>query len=240
MRGVWQRIGGLFYAETWLLISVLVIGGLLLAFGLIADEVFEGGSLKLDRTVLLAFRNAANPTVPIGPPWLQAAARDITALGSFAVLGIMVCAVVGYLLLTRKGAAAWLVLAAVLGGVALNSLLKIGFARPRPDFVAPSVRVFTASFPSGHAAVSAITYLTLGALLARTHPSRRVRIYFMSLALTFLVGLSRIYLGVHFPTDILAGWCIGSAWALGCWAIMTRLQRGGRIEPPEQAVSRSQ
>jgi undecaprenyl-diphosphatase len=146
-------------------------------------------------------------------------------------------AVVGYLLLTRRRAAAWLMLGAVSSGVALNSLLKFGFARPRPDLVAPAVRVFTPSFPSGHATMSAITYLTLGALLARTNSEISVRIYFMTLAgmLTVLVGLSRIYLGVHYPTDVLAGWCFGTAWAMGCWVLMTWLQRGGQVEPPEKS-----
>jgi undecaprenyl-diphosphatase len=206
-----QGIARAWRSETRFLIFILTTAALLLAFGLIAQEVVEGEPLTFDRTVLLAFRNAANPSIPIGPPWLREAARDVTSLGSTIVLGIILFAVVGYLLLARKGAAAWLIMGAVLGGVALNSFLKFAFARPRPDFVAPAVRVFTASFPSGHATLSAITYLTLGAILARTHPSVRVRIYFMSLAaiVTGLVGLSRVYLGVHYPTDVLAGWCIG-------------------------------
>jgi undecaprenyl-diphosphatase len=163
-------------------------------------------------------------------------ARDITALGSFAVLGIVLFAVAGYLLLARKRAAGWLVLAVVFGDIAVNSLLKLEFARPRPDFIAPAARVFTASFPSGHATMSAITYLTLAALLARTTASRQLRVYFITIGimLTLLVGVSRIYLGVHYPTDVLAGWCIGSAWAMGCWAIMIRLQREGRAEPPQK------
>jgi undecaprenyl-diphosphatase len=222
------------YSDSWLLVSILIIAVLLFAFGLIAEEIVEGEPLAFDRAVMLAFRDAANLSMPIGPPWLQEAARDVTGLGSTIVLGIILFAAVGYLLLDRERTAAWLMLGAVLGGAALNDFLKFVFARPRPDFVTPAVRVFTASFPSGHAALSAITYLTLGAILARTHPSIRIRIYFMSLAaiLTGLVGLSRVYLGVHYPTDVLAGWCIGTAWAMGCWALMTGLQRRGGIEPP--------
>jgi undecaprenyl-diphosphatase len=224
-------------AETRLFASILMIAALLLAFGLLAEEVIEGDTLPFDRQLMLALREAGNPSVPIGPPWLPEAARDISALGSTIVLGILLLAVVGYLLLVRRRAAAWLMLGAVLSGVALNSLLKLGFARPRPDLVAPLVRVVTASFPSGHATLSAITYLTLGALLARTHSQISLRIYFMTLAalLTVLVGLSRIYLGVHYPTDVLAGWCIGTAWAMGCWVLMTWLQRRGQVEPPEQS-----
>jgi undecaprenyl-diphosphatase len=221
-------------SDTWLLIAILTIVALLFAFGLIAQEAIEGEPLAFDRIVLLAFRDAANPSVPIGPPWLLEAARDITSLGSTIVLGTILFAVVGYLLLAGKHAVAWMMLGAVLGGVALSNFLKFAFARPRPDFVAPAVQVFTASFPSGHATLSAITYLTLGAVLARTHPSVRIRIYFVSLAafVTVLVGLSRVYLGVHYPTDVLAGWCIGVAWAMGWWALMKWLQRRDELEPP--------
>jgi undecaprenyl-diphosphatase len=221
-------------SESRLLVFILIIAALLFAFGLIAEEVVEGEPLWFDRTVMLAFRDAANPSTPIGPPWLLEAARDVTSLGSTIVIGFILLAVVGYLLLDRERTAAGLMLVAVLGGAALNSFLKFEFARPRPDFMPAAVQVFTSSFPSGHAALSAITYLTLGAILARTHPSARIRIYFVSLAalVTGLVGLSRVYLGVHYPTDVLGGWCLGTAWAMGCWALMTWLQRRGQIEPP--------
>ena len=213
MRLVFRRISKLWHAEAWLLVSVFTFAALLLTFGLIADEVMEGSTLAFDRYVILALRGNSDLSDSINTSWFLEMARDITAMGSFAFLGILLLAVVGYMLLTRRRASAWLMIAAVVGGVALNSLLKFGFARPRPDFISPATKVFTASFPSGHAALSAITYLTLGALLARTTLSRPLAIYFVAIGitLTLLVGVSRIYLGVHFPTDVLAGWCIGSA-----------------------------
>ena len=183
---------------------------------------------------MLALRKSTKEPIPIGPPWLQEAARDVTSLGSIIVLLIITFAVAGFLLLTRKPGVACLMLIAVLGGLTLNNLLKFVFARPRPDFVTHAARVFTTSFPSGHATLSAITYLTIAALLARAYPLLIVNFYFMSLAalLTVLIGLSRIFLGVHYPTDILGGWCIGAAWAIGCWVLMAWLQHGGQVESP--------
>ncbi len=215
---------------------ILTIAGLLFAFGFIAQEVAKGKTLAFDREVMLALRSSADPRVPIGPTWLPEAARDLTSLGSIIVLVIITLAVVGYLFLAGRSAVAWLTLIAVFGGIVLSDLLKFAFGRARPDVVTPLARVFTTSFPSGHATLSAITYLTIGAILARSQPSSTISVYFMSLAafLTMLIGVSRIYLGVHYPTDVLAGWCIGAAWAMGCWAIMTYLQSVGQVESPGQ------
>ena len=213
---------------------ILTIAALLFAFGFIAQEVTKGKTSAFDRHIMLALRSSTDPAVPIGPAWLPEAARDVTSLGSIIVLVIITLAIVGYLFLAGKSSVAWLMLIAVFGGIALSDLLKFAFARARPDIVAPLARVFTTSFPSGHATLSAITYLTIGAVLARSQPSSTISLYVMSLAafLTMIIGVSRIYLGVHYPTDVLGGWCIGTAWAMGCWAIMTRLQSVGQVEPP--------
>ena len=212
--------------EIWLLGSLFLIAGLLLIFIFIAQDVFEGETASFDRAAILAFRSAGNIAQSVGPPWVEEAVRDVTALGSIIVVIILSGAVLGYLLMLGKRGPALLLFMSVAGGTALNDLLKYVFARPRPDLVLPATQVFTSSFPSGHAAVSAVVYLTLGALLARDAPSVAAKIYVMAVAIliVFLVGVSRVFLGVHYPTDVLAGWCIGSAWALTCWLAANRLQ----------------
>jgi undecaprenyl-diphosphatase len=155
------------------------------------------------------------------------------------VVTLTTAAVAGYLLLAHKPGVAWLMLLAVAGGIGLNTVLKLLFPRRRPEVVTPAARVFTTSFPSGHATLSAIAYLTIGALLSRAFPGAAVSLYFMALAvvLTVLVGSSRVYLGVHYPTDVLAGWCIGAAWAIFCWVLMAWLQTQGRVELSEIALT---
>jgi undecaprenyl-diphosphatase len=215
------------------LVILLLASGSLGAFLSIAGEVREGDTHAFDDAILLWFRTPGDTADPIGPAWVEMAFRDITALGGMTVLALITLAVVGYLLICRKHASALLVVVAVLGGVVVSSLLKLGFDRPRPDVVAHLVDVHTLSFPSGHAMLSAATYLTLGVLLARTEKRLLVRSYFVGVAivLTLLIGLSRIYLGVHYPTDVLAGWCAGAAWALICWTVARWLQHRGQVEP---------
>lgn len=219
--------------ELWLLGGVFLAGLLFLVFGEIAEGVVDGDPNWFDAQVLLAFRDAAEPATPIGPSWLEEAARDITALGSAAVLGVVTLAAIAYLLLIRRVAAALLVFVAVAGGQMLSTLLKEAIARPRPDLVAHAAETMTPSFPSGHAMLSAVTYLTIGALLASTHDSRRLKAFFVGLAIviTFAVGLTRVYLGVHYPTDVLAGWCLGAAWAAMCWTVFHALQIRGFVKP---------
>ena len=214
------------------LIGLVLAAAALLAFAGLAAEMLEGETLGFDRAVLLALRHPAAPYDPIGPRWMTEVARDVTGLGGNAILLFVTLAVAGYLALVRKRAAALLVLVTVGGGVALSTLLKHAFQRPRPDLVPHGVEVYSASFPSGHAMLSAVTYLTLAALLIQVQVQWRAKTYVLMLAVlvTLLIGISRVYLGVHWPTDVLAGWCIGAAWALLCWLAALALQRNRRVE----------
>ena len=204
--------------EFPVLLAGLLMAGAAWGFVELLDEVREAEAHTLDTQILLGLRAPGNPDDPLGPAWLEEAVRDITSLGSTAVLVLVTAAAVFYLLATRSVGTALFVLIAVGGGQILSSLLKLGVERPRPDLVSHLAEVHTMSFPSGHAMLSAVTYLTLGFLVARIVPGRLARTYIMTVAviLTLLVGVSRVYLGVHWPSDVLAGWFAGFAWALLC------------------------
>jgi undecaprenyl-diphosphatase len=204
--------------------ALLVALGALAVFAAIAVAVVAGEPHALERDLLLALRTPGDPADPLGPPWLEKLARDVTALGGTGFLAFSSVALAGFLFLDRKPHSARLVLLAILGGLLLASGLKGLFERPRPDLVPHGVRVETSGFPSSHAMMSAVAYLTLGALLARRRRDRPTRWYALGLALllTLAVGLSRLYLGVHWPSDVLAGWAIGVAWAVACWAVARR------------------
>jgi undecaprenyl-diphosphatase len=227
-----RRIQRFVTAEAGLLFSIALVSGLILAFLQIADLVEEDDMAAFDDAILMFFRDPTNIDQVIGPLWLHEMVRDITALGSFALLGLIVAGVCFYLLMLRLRAEALLVLISVLGGTLISTVLKMTYDRPRPDLQAMSHQ-FTSSFPSGHAMLSAVTFLTLGALLSKLAPTRALRIYGFSAAifLTLLVGTSRVFMGVHYPSDVLAGWCVGAAWALLCSAVAVMLQRFGKVMP---------
>jgi len=218
--------------ERTVLAAVIVGAAALFTFAALANAVGKGSTRPFDEWLLLSLRTPGNPADPIGPIWFEEMVRDVTALGSTGVLTLMVLSVTGFLAMTRKSHAAVFALVSVLGGTLISQTLKFAFGRPRPDLVPHGAEVYSASFPSGHSMMSAVVYLTLGALLARTQSDRAVKVYILTIAvaLPILVGLSRVYLGVHWPTDVLAGWTLGGVWALLCWTVMVWLQKRGNVE----------
>jgi Membrane-associated phospholipid phosphatase len=214
-------------AELALLVGGAVFLLLIFCISRLASEVFEGETQRFDKQILVSLRNPGDPSVPIGPPWLTSAALDITALGSATVLGLVVLAVAGFLILQGMWRTGLFVVLATSGGGFINGALKQFFQRPRPDVVSHLRDVMSTSFPSGHALTSAVVYLTLGALSMRIAKRRITKFYCMAMAMltTALVGVSRVYLGVHYPTDVVAGWMIGLSWALLCWLTERSLER---------------
>ena len=213
--------------KPWLLVWLAAAtAGFVGVFLKVAVEVRQGETLTFDTDVLDWFRDPGSRTGIKGPEWLPEAARDITSLGSYPVLGLLVVLVVVYLLARRRLAPALYLAGSVISGVTVSNLLKIGFNRPRPSFD-NTPEVFTASFPSGHATMSAVVFLTLGAILALDEPSHRLKAFLVSAAvlLTVLVGASRVYLGVHYPTDVLAGWSLGTGWSALCLIVARLLIR---------------
>ncbi len=220
-------VAGIGRIEVGLLVTLAALAGGIWLFVAIADDVSEGEMQRFDRGILLAMRNPANHEQPVGPPYIQEAARDFTALGGVAVLTFLTLVVGIFLILSGRARMALFVWAAVVSGAALSTGLKAFFSRPRPELVPHGADVYGYSFPSGHSMLSAITYLTLGALVARSQRRKRVRVFVVCVALfvTLAVGLTRIYLGVHWPTDVLAGWTAGAVWALLWWTTAGWLQR---------------
>jgi undecaprenyl-diphosphatase len=208
-------------------ISVIFISLGLFSFIKLTEEVKEGETSGFDQQVLLWFRNPADLSEPIGPAWLEVVVRDITAMGGLLILGLLTIAACGYLWLTQRHKLALFLAISIPAGSLLNAVLKDFFARPRPDIVPHATDAALSSFPSGHAMMSAVVFLTLGALLSLSTENTRIKIYILSwsIFLTVLVGISRVYLGVHWPTDIIAGWIAGATWAMLCLLIGHWLMR---------------
>lgn len=221
--------------EPFVFVAALVIVVGVWGFVELMGEVREGDTRAVDERILRVFRQPGDAHRLVGPKWVESVVRDVTALGGAVVLGLIVGSVAGFLLMIRRHHMMWLVLAATVGAAGINAGIKTAVDRARPTVVPRLTDVANESFPSGHSAVSAAVYLTLGGLLAQTVTKRRVKIYFLTLAMvmTFLVGVSRVMLGVHYPTDVLAGWTTGLVWALLCWLVARYLQRRGAIEPEE-------
>jgi len=212
---------------------VLLLASAVLFFIHVADEMAEGDTTSIDERLVLALRHPNDLSVPIGPQWLTQSAIDISGLGGTTVLTMLTVFIAGFLIAIRRRSEALILVATIVSASLAKSVLKAFFERPRPELVPHLAYVSDASFPSGHATLSAVTYLTLGAMLAQTQATTRLRVYILSIAviLVLLIGASRVFLGVHWPSDVLAGWCLGSAWALASWMLVRSLRTQVRDLP---------
>jgi len=220
------------------LVALCVLAAAVWGFAEVADEVLEGESQRFDERAILMLRDTGPDGRPVrdnpwGPPWVEEMARDVTAFGGVACLGLLTVLSGAYLWLHDRGRTAVWLIATVVVGVAVSTGLKRLFARPRPAIVDHGSIVHTASFPSGHSMLAAVAYLTIAAILIRARPGRRHRTFVLVSAVLVVVavGVSRVYLGVHYPTDVAAGWSAGAAWAAVCWLITRQLQRRRAVEP---------
>ncbi len=204
----------LFYAAGALALAVFVIAFL-------GATIARGHQFAFDRAIMLAMREPENMRVPEGPAWLKQVMIDVTALGGETVLTLIVIVAAGFLAITRRWLTFWLVLGGTISGSWAVALIKTTVARPRPALIDHVVEVWSASFPSGHAANSAIIYLTVSLLLMQIVEGRIARWYMIAVAVLLVtaIGVSRVYLGVHWPSDVLAGWSFGTLWALGWWSL---------------------
>jgi len=232
MPAVLQRL--LKRIESRALILVIGAAGAFWAFFNIAGEVGEGETKALDTRILLALREPGHPDDPIGTRSFQEAMRDVTALGGVTVMTLVtIVGVLAFLMHRRRRHAAIMAATVLLAWISSEGL-KTLYGRPRPDLVPHGSYVYSASFPSGHSTLSAATFLTLAVLIASLEPNRATKwlVFVLAGALVLGIGISRVYLAVHWPSDVLAGWSLGAAWALAAWTALLRFGSRDDVKGP--------
>ncbi|MFZ5719570.1 MAG: phosphatase PAP2 family protein [Pseudomonadota bacterium] len=214
--------------EAQVLLALVLATGAVLSFLEIGDDVSEGDTHGIDRRIVLLFRNPQDLNDPLGSRNIEEAVRDVTALGGTTIVTMVTILGILAFAFHRRYRHAAVMAGAVLLAWLSSDITKMLFDRPRPDLVPHGAYVYSGSFPSGHSTLATATYLTLAMLVASLEPRRRTKALAYGLAGIVLVGvgLSRVYLGVHWPSDVLAGWCLGSAWALVAWVALRLI--GGR------------
>lgn len=228
------RLPGCPLVRKSLVIATLIATGLLAAW-LVVGLLTPGGLAAIDHRILAMLHNVYDPNDPIGPDWFDGVMRDLTALGSNVIIILITIAAASILAMTRRTGPAVLLVSAIISSFVINAVMKAIIDRPRPDFIAPSVDVASASFPSSHAMLAAVLYLLLAGIASREIADRRPAIVLMTSAaiLVFVIGVTRVYLGAHWPSDVLAGWLLGTAAALASW------QLARSPSPPEPDLDRA-
>lgn len=229
LRRVLQRL------ELRTLALLAAAGGAVWLFLSLADEVTDGETGEIDRFLIMSLRTPGDPADPVGPRWFEEMMRDVTALGGFTFLTLFVVIAAAALAFYRKRRQAVVLAVSIVLATLANDALKQVFERARPEVVAHGSYVYTHSFPSGHSMLSAATFLTTAAILSSLQTRRRAKVFIFTIAIlvTAAVGFSRVYLGVHWPTDVLGGWTLGAAWALLARLVLG-LWRAGAEEAVEE------
>ncbi|MGV8930056.1 MAG: phosphatase PAP2 family protein [Brevundimonas sp.] len=222
-----RRALGIARTEIAALSALFVVTTGIAIFADLAEDMSEGDGQAFDQAILSAMRPHADLSDAWGPWWLEEAAADLTSLGGIAVLTLFATIVILFLFLQRKHLSALLLMIGLGGGVVLSEGLKSVFERDRPPQIFQAVDTINASFPSGHALLSAVFYLSIAVMLTRAFPEKRFKAYVLGVGvvLTLIVGMTRIYLGAHWTTDVFAGWSVGTAWAMTLWLVAYAIQR---------------
>ena len=208
--------------EVRTLMLLASLGGAVWLFLDLSDEVSENDTSQIDRAIMLALRTPGDPTDPVGSRTFEEAMRDITALGGFTVLTLVTVIATAALIYFGRRRQALVFFATIALAQVTSEVLKTIFQRPRPDLVPHGSYVYSMSFPSGHSLLAAAVLLSLAAILAgmQSHRGFKVFVFAIAILLVIAIGVSRIYLGVHWPTDVLGGWTLGAAFALAARLVL--------------------
>lgn len=234
---IFSILRDIFRKSPFTIAAIILCAFLFMGFGAVVDEVLEGDSHALDEKILLSLRDPTDAQSPLGPPWLEEMMRDFTALGGIALLALITTASVVYLWVSKQRGYAIYLTSVTITATILSNIMKLGFDRPRPDLVPHHSITYMPGFPSGHSFMAAVVYLSLGVILAEAHQSKAIKAYLITLSILIavLVGISRVYLGVHWPSDVLAGWLVGAGWALLFW-ILAKYLESRRILPQDDLI----
>ncbi len=208
-------------AEPIVLGSIFVIVCCLWGFLRLATKIMGQQDLYYDQKILLSMRQSIDLAEPIGPLFLKDAMVDLSALGSVSVALVIFVTVLGLLLIQRQHRLVIFMTLSIFGGSALSIFLKTLFMRSRPDLIPHLTPAHYYSFPSGHSMTATVVYFTLAMVLSEAAHEKIIKHYILICAILIIgiVGISRVYIGVHWPSDVLGGWMMGTAWALLCWLI---------------------
>ena len=212
--------------DRWLRRATVGVAALVLLGLAVSSLLAEGGGHAFDREIMLALRTPGAIDDPLGPKWFEDVMRDMTALGGIAVVIGAGIVFAGYLALRRRFADIAILAVSLVGAQLLSATAKFLISRPRPDLVSHEAEIYSASFPSGHTLMATVAYVTFAMLIAADFSDRRMRDYLLVVAwiVAGAVGASRIYLGVHWPSDVLAGWAVGALWMIALRSLVPRLR----------------